>query len=77
MASFWIAVPLPQGLTIKLTISLLLKNKIDSVFFSEYKLFEIEEQKDFLKSVIFWYMELAQEEIYEIYDKRVISYENR
>ena len=39
MASFSIAVPLPQQLSMKLTISLLLKNTIDLLFFSEHKLY--------------------------------------
>ena len=39
MASFSIAVPLPQQLSIKLTISLLLKNTIDLLFVSEHKLY--------------------------------------
>ena len=38
MASFSIAVPLPQQLSMKLTISLLLKNTINLLFFSEHKL---------------------------------------
>ena len=39
MALFTIAVPLPQQLSMKLTISLLLKNTIDLLFFSEHKLY--------------------------------------
>ena len=40
MASFSIAVPLPQQLTMKLTIYLLLKNTVDLLFFWEHKLCE-------------------------------------
>ena len=39
MASFSIAVPLPQQLSMRLTISLLLKNTTDLLFFSEHKLY--------------------------------------
>ena len=39
MASFSVAVPLPQQLCMKLTKSLLLKNKIDLLFFLEHKLY--------------------------------------
>ena len=39
MTLFSIAVPLPQQLSMKHAISLLLKNKIDLLFFSEHKLY--------------------------------------
>ena len=39
LASFWIAVPWPQQLSVKLTIFLLLNNAINLLFFSEHKLY--------------------------------------
>ena len=49
MASFSIAVPLPQQLSMKLTISQLLKNTIDLLFFLEHKLYGFP-QSDFWNS---------------------------
>ena len=48
LTSFWIAVLWPQQLSIKLTISLLLKNTINLLFFLEHKLYGFPQTEKFI-----------------------------